>query len=196
VGFDIAGQLGCDWLIVLDTDEFLVDSDWQSFYKNLIKTADKNPNCVFGFKLFISRLYKKAYNKFRWNQYRHAHRVYRNPGQLRYSLYHWWVTHKNVTDEDIVKGNSPILKRYHFSIPGISFKTDSTLRDMRFLKNRDGWAWWTICVERGLEYNAKAHYLYNMNHYSDDAIKSWKFDKHGVPINKNILTDEIIYVRK
>jgi hypothetical protein len=196
-GFDIAGELGCDWLIVLDTDEFLqANADWPLFYSNLNRTADKNPNCIFGFRLFISRQYRKAHNKFRWNQYRHAHRVYRNPGELRYVIYHYMVTHKDVTDEQIVKGESPILKRYHFSIPGIEFLTHSKFRDMRFLKNRDGWAWWTICVERGIEYNAKAHYLYNMNHYSDEAIKSWKYDKQGNAINKNILTDKVIYVRK
>jgi len=192
--FDIAGEMGCDWLIVLDTDEFLEQgADWKAFYENLEKIADKKYEYWrFCLPLFISPQYRKAHNKFRSNRYKLMARIHRMPALQRYVLNHFSFTHRKATDMQVVTGLPPLFNYYPRAIRGISFLTHSKLRDMRFLKNRDGWAWWTQCVERGIEYNLKAHYLYKMHHYSDKTIKSWEYDKKGYPINK----DEIVFVKK
>ena len=184
---DIAGELKCDYLIVVDTDEFLSpdykNRDWIAFYKNLDHLRWKYVAYhVFRVNLFIEDDYSKAFNIARKGRHKAYARIHVNPGDQRYAYdchYRW--CNKRYSDKDLVLNN----ELEYFSCPnvvnGVSFTTTSKYRDEQTLKARDKWAWWTINEERRREYNRYCDFKYGFKHYPDSEY--WEYEpKTGKPI--------------
>lgn len=153
--FDLAGEDNCDFLMVLDADEYLHPewTDWDLFYKHLEYYSKKYPNhYTFYIKIFLDKKWRRAHNWVRRGSFRKYVRIHRSPGLQRYALgCHYFWTFKNVTDAQIIRKEVGLLSA-KFVIDGVRLRIDSSLRDEQNLETRDKWALDTIEDERKYEY--------------------------------------------
>jgi hypothetical protein len=96
-----------DYIIIIDSDEYVLDADWDLFRENL----DKNNDSISGVKFY--------YNEKDWTPYP---RIWKT-GHVNY-----WKTH-NIFEVDGSLVRSPILK----TIEGISMSMNDNLRDEEYL---------------------------------------------------------------
>jgi len=179
---DIAGELKCDFLIVVDTDEYLHPDyiDFPLFWRNLEKYSRKYPDYrLFKMKLFIPKQWRKAHNKCWSNRFKNLVRIHKDPGSMRYCAEcHWMWCPKDRTDAQIVVEQGEIFQS-KYVIDGVRLMTDSQLRDEAKLDTRDKWAWWQMHEERRRQYNVWAQYN-RIKHPSQ--TQRWNYDKEGKPI--------------
>lgn len=164
---DIAGEQNCDYLIVMDTDDYIhpEHQDWNQFYKELeqkSKWTFPEPDGIIEPQIFwmlawipSSDQWQRAHNKVKSNSWKKYVRIHKNPGQQRYSYHsHFQWSPKSITDYQIAKwevtnknepttyGEScPYLFRPFMAIDGIRFTTNSQLRTTDQLSTRENWAW-------------------------------------------------------
>jgi len=194
--FDIAGELGVDWLMVWDTDDIIYPDpkyqNWKRFWKNLKKYAELFPDYhIFKMKSWIpsEKEWRRAYNAVRamtWNPYI---RLHRNPGQQRYALdCHWYFAPKDATDEDLI-----LQKRGMYiadqTIDGVRFTTNSYLRGEVQLNTRDTWAWNNDCEEKRRQFFKSTRLLHvdgqeKFTWLPDDISGYYRYDDNGRPISK------------
>ena len=192
---DIAGELGCKWLIVWDTDDILYPSpecqNWDRFYTNLKRYSKKFPDYrIFKMKSWIpdDKQWRKAYNcanaSNSWVPYI---RIHKDPGTMRYCLYcHYWWAPKDATDEDLI-----MQKRGMFiadqTIDGIRLTTNSFLRSNKDLDIRDRWAWNNIQEEQRRLYILQNAILYTGKSpaWMPNKLDGyWRYDDQGRPVSK------------
>jgi len=185
---DIAGELKCDFLIVVDTDEYLHPNytDFPLFWRNLAKYSRKYPDDrLFRIKLFIPKHWRKAHNKCWSNRFKAVTRIHKDPGTMRYcGECHWMWCPKEMTDAQIVVEQHEIFKSKRI-IEGVRLMTDSQLRDETKLKIRDKWAWWQMHEERRRQYYVWCEYN-KVKHYP--TSQKWEYDKKGLPIHPQVKT--------
>jgi hypothetical protein len=184
---DIAGELGCDFLIVVDSDEFVHPSydNWISFYANLKRISLKYKDYrLFRMKLFLDMKWTRAFNYgANRNKFKNVIRIHKDPGNQRYCMEsHFMWCDKKTTDEMLVTGKGFMFGCYNRAIDGMRLATDSTLRNEETLRLRDQWAWNSIHEERKREYVLKAKYLYPDLKGVPPLDKFLKYDKQGRPI--------------
>lgn len=141
IGLDVAGELGCDFMIAIDSDEYIHPhwQNWDKFYKNLEYYSNKYPNePVFTMKMFMDKSYSKAGNIVRRNRFHQWIRIFKNPGNIKHCIGHHYIyCYKNADETNPFNWfRSPL----HL-IDGVRMATDSTLRSPEFLKIRDKWAY-------------------------------------------------------
>lgn len=182
---DIAGELKCDFLIVIDTDEYIHPQykNWPQFYYNLCRASTK---AKFDYRLFWMKIYFpkdwiKAHNLFKRNQFGNSVRIHKNPGNQRYCLHsHFQFCHKCITDEMLLTDQATKLIPYHRVIDGVRLATDSMLRSESMLRSRDKWAWNMIHEERRREYILKNKHLYGLP--APEITGCLEYDKQGKPL--------------
>jgi hypothetical protein len=182
--FELAGEDKCDFLMVMDADEYIHSDyqDWNLFYKNLDYLANKHKDYqLFKMYAFLNPAWTKAWNKVRHNTWKKYVRLHRNPGEMRYCLDHFHWCHRDATDKDIITGKKDIWNT-RYAVDGIRFNMDSKGRRPIFLEGRDNWAWNTICEEQRRTYFASCDYYYGQSHPELNGF--YEYDKQGRPVRK------------
>ena len=154
---DIAGDLGCDFLIVWDSDDYIHPDyqDWTKFMKQLQVTEYWDDE-LFNMWAWIpdERLWSRQHNAVPSNYWMKYVRVHKNPGQMRYVWDHWHFAKKDVPIEEINQWDfdhtvepglspleNPLILKSNMVLDGIRITTDRTLRTPSQLTFGDGWAW-------------------------------------------------------
>jgi len=166
---DIAGRQGCDYLIAVDTDEYLDPNyqDWNMFYKQLIRFSEITKDRVFYQWVFIpsGKLWPKQGNQFPSNRWLKSAKIHKDPGTMRFCMdSHFIWCPKNVTDDMMIKWQ---LKhrdqdnKYQFVprnvIDGVRVRMDRTLRTKEQKEKGKEWA--------------------HMNHHAEESKKFYKISK-------------------
>lgn len=136
---DIAGDLGYDYVLVMDTDEYIKPgyTDWDLFFAQLQATAKLRwDDYLFGIWYWVQPpdRYNPNHNQVVGNSWHTYVRIMREPKELRYFLTHY----KWRLKEDNLPGVSSLKAR--FTIDGIRLTADSLLRMPQYTKSSDGWA--------------------------------------------------------
>ena len=172
---DIAGDLKCDILIVVDSDETIHPNhqDWDRFDKQLEAVTTHWNDDMFSMWVWIpdAKLWPKQWNAIPSNAWRKYVRIHRNPGQQRYTQNHWTFTKKDITEEQIYEWRwatpnvdndptlqieNPYLLKENITLDGIRLRTDRMLRTNDQLVFGDGWAWQNMHWEN-FEFNIKPY---------------------------------------
>jgi hypothetical protein len=131
---EIAGSKNMDFLLVIDSDEYVV-VDKIEFFKNLNKIKEyktgapvdgktwKDKPDVYGIKIFEKHFEKPGYIRER-----HIERVFYKPAKLRYQSIHC-----NLIDLDNPARNFT-TRKYTSEINGITLYNDDDLRDSHYLE--------------------------------------------------------------
>ncbi len=150
---DIAGKEKIDFLIMIDTDDYIhpVYQDWQTFYFQLFAMSQIVPDRVFYKWVWIpnKKLWPRQGNEFPSNTWRKSVRIHKDPGTMRYCLdSHFMWCDKSVSDQKIIKWQ---LKHrdepnpYEYApinvIDGVRDTMDRTLRTKQQKKSGNKWAW-------------------------------------------------------
>jgi len=105
---DVAGRLGCNVLIVADTDELIHPeyNNWDKFYKQLwhIVQFDEQEPGVLSFMLYFpdAKQYPRQFNNVAANTWVDRTRVHINPGAQRYAVTHYTFCPKTSDNKDII----------------------------------------------------------------------------------------------
>lgn len=141
---DRAGELGYDYLIILDSDEYIHPeyNDWNLFKKNLVETAEQYPNeQLFFMEMYMPKDWDRAHNNIELGRFQKWARIVRNPNSLKYAFWcHYRLIRKEFTEHDVITRKTDVIKAKHV-IDGIRLATDSRLRTPEFLKKREKWAY-------------------------------------------------------
>jgi hypothetical protein len=155
---DIAGELGCDFLIVWDTDEMIYEApNWDRFDKQLTAIYDAWPDQqIFGMLAWIPsrKLWSPQYNEVKPETWVPYQRVHKDPGKMYYCLNHWTWALKEHSREEIYKYifENPAVKPIDSESNEYLIKSRTTLDAIKFTTNRllrrpdqltygDQWAW-------------------------------------------------------
>ncbi len=171
---DIAGKAKCDFLIAIDTDDYVMPnySDWKRFYFELFTLSTIVPDRIFYKWVWIPsrKLWPAQGNAFPANSWRKSVRVHKDPGTMRYCMEsHFMWCDKKVSDQKLLKWQ---LKHrdepnpYQFSagitIDGVRDSMDRTLRSKVQVKKGKEWAF--------------------VNQHAEDSRKYYKVAKAmGIP---------------
>lgn len=163
--FDIAGELKCDVLIVVDSDDYLHPdyAEWAWFNVQLEKMVATGGTATGYMWFWIpnATIWPRQHNAVESDLWYKYVRVHTNPGEQQYVLTHWCFTTKEILDKvsekDIAlyhlkdwsgaplpsgeeaKGN-PYLLQPSYQMEGIRFTTDRVFRTPEQLEHGDGWA--------------------------------------------------------
>jgi hypothetical protein len=176
-----AEELGCDAIIVIDSDEYLHPEyrNWKEFRWWLARYANSHDpygyGMIFNMMSWIDKDYVKAYNTTEVDEFTLVPRVWHSPKNLEYyNGVHYWVRRKN---SDIVgeRLGTTILTIQH----GIRIAQDSKLRSSEMLEARDN------CNKNNIK-------------HEDTLIKRYN-TAHNMPytsIYKSVFGDDEVYVPK
>jgi hypothetical protein len=109
---ELAEELDVDYLIILDTDEFILEPDWETFRENLYQLRNSQ-NKIHGIKCW--------YAQNEWTPYPRIWRV----GHVRY-----YKTHNIFNVDGSLIRSPPNLK----TVEGVSMGMDDNLRSEEYLK--------------------------------------------------------------
>jgi hypothetical protein len=156
---DIAGELGCDYLIVWDSDDYIHPDyqDWHKFNKQLESVLKYWDDRILYMWAWIpdEKLWSKQHNEIPSNIWRQYSRIHKDPGTMRYAQTHWTWASKDTTDDTINKWkwtnprldeikDNPYYLQSNVTVDGIRLTTDRTLRSQSDLEFGDGWAYQQI----------------------------------------------------
>jgi hypothetical protein len=161
---DIAGTINTDFLIVMDTDDYLMPefTNWDRFYSNLVKISDLVPDKIFMIWEWIPNdtLWPKQGNYFASDCWRRSARIHKDPASMRYCMdCHYMWSPKTVTDEELLEfqlkyrdADNP--KQYVGRIPieGLKITMDRTLRTDDQVKKGSYWAFMNQHAEQSRQY--------------------------------------------
>jgi len=164
---DLAGELGCDVLIVWDSDETIHPDyqDWDKFHKQLEYVLNFNEEeQLFGMYAWIpdEEQWPKQHNMTLSNIWKKYTRIHKNPGSMRYATNHYTWCKKDVTDKEIMDYNfeygqgveNPYLLPFPTAcVDGIRIAMDRNLREAGQLTFGDGWAFQEIHEDAFKVYN-------------------------------------------
>jgi len=149
---DIAGREKCDFLICIDTDDYIMPeySDWNRFYFELFSLSNIVKDRVFYKWVWIpnTKLWPKQGNQFPSNVWRKSVRVHKDPGTMRYCMdSHFIWCPKDKTDAQLLKWqlkNRGEVNPWQFQpaivIDGVRDTMDRTLRTKQQIKAGKKWA--------------------------------------------------------
>lgn len=104
--FEIAGELNVDYLIVIDSDEYIHPDyqDFDLFFKQLEAVDKYWPNeRIMQMQMFIpdETIWPRQLNVVLTNAWRPYYRIHKNPSSMRYVFTHYTWADKNITDQQI-----------------------------------------------------------------------------------------------
>jgi len=168
---DIAGKLKCDFLIAVDTEEYL-DPQWQDFdgfYSKLIKMSEVLDDRMFFQWVYIpsSKLWAKQGNQFPSNKWLKSGKIHKDPGSMRFccnSHFKWCA--KRTTDEQIYRqeikpsngrsDHKTLLFDPVQVIDGVRVRMDRTLRTKEQIKKSTEWAFLNQHAENSREFYTRS----------------------------------------
>lgn len=182
---DIAGELKCDFLITVDTEEYIHPDyqDWDLFYRRLYHATETAPNDrIFYQWIWIpdEELWPKQGNRFYSNAWLRSMKIHKDPGTMRYcydSHFHWCP--KDVTDDQITRwilenknidADNPYLFQAHTTIDGVRINMDRTLRTREQIQKGTDWAFQNHHEEQAKE-------LYRRLDVAETNITVWMKSK-------------------
>ena len=130
---EIAGTLGIDFLLVIDSDEYAV-IDTNKFSKTLAKIKEFKTDSHVGGKtqdtpdVYGIKIFEKHFEKPDFIRERYIERIFYKPAKLRYHLIHC-----NLIDVDKPTRNFT-TRKYTSEINGITLYNDDDLRSNRYLQ--------------------------------------------------------------
>jgi len=165
---DIAGELKCDYLITVDTEEYLHPDyqDWNKFYKQLYHLSEGSNDRIFYQWVWIpdETLWPKQGNKFPSNQWLRSMKIHKDPGTMRYCYdSHFCWCPKDVEDDQIAKWqleatsdmigqvDNPYLFLAHSTVDGVRVTMDRTLRTKEQIEKGTHWALQNMHEEKAKE---------------------------------------------
>jgi len=169
--FDIAASIGTDFLIVMDTDDYIHPdyTNWDLFYSNLVKLSEIVDDKVFMMWEWIpdDNLWPKQGNIFPSNCWRRSARIHKDPAQQRYCMdTHYMWCPKTVTDEELLEwqlkyrdADNPMQYVGRIPIEGVRITMDRTLRTDEQNKNNAYWAFLNQHAEQSRIYYKNAKIL-------------------------------------
>ena len=161
---DLAGKAKCDFLICIDTDDYIMSeySDWDKFYYNLFTISNIVPDRVFYKWVWIpdTKLWPKQGNQFPSKTWRKSVRIHKDPGTMRYCLQsHFMWSDKKVTDDQLIKyqlkhAGQPNPHEFlaSITIDGVRDTMDRTLRTKEQQKKGKIWAHQNQHAENSRQY--------------------------------------------
>jgi hypothetical protein len=217
---DIAGELGCDILIVMDSDETIHPDhqDWNRFDKQLEAVTTHWNDEMFSMWVWIpdDKLWPRQWNAgIPSNSWKKYVRIHRNPGEQRYTQNHWTFVKKEITEEQIYEWrwsmpnveNDPALQmenpyflKENITLDGIRIRTDRTLRTNDQLDFGDGWAFQNMHWEN-FEFNVKPYVHHKGLSFEYEDLKKqipyleYYFDKEGYLIPYYFMDGELIIIK-
>src|SRR6185369_5687521 len=170
--FEIAGELGCDIVIVWDTDDIIHPyyQDWNKFFKQIEVMVEHFPE-EYTYKMYCwipkRKDWTPQHNAVPFETWIKYDRVHRDPKNLKYVNSHYtWAT-KDVTTQQINEWHwnhpqsstidNPYYKQGNTLLDGIRFTTNRALRTRDQLEFGDGWAWQNQHWE-AYEYDTKPYW--------------------------------------
>ena len=146
---DIAGELGCDFAIVWDSDEYLhpdpVYQDWDKFFNQLENTKHWDDQ-IFNMLCWIpsEEKWSRQFNAVPSHYWMKYARIHKNPGNQRYVLNHYSFTTKDITDDQINEWDfkhptdpglapiqNPLVLQPNIIMDGVRFTTDRAFQIKR-----------------------------------------------------------------
>jgi len=184
--FEIAGELGCDIVIVWDTDDIIHPDyqDWNKFFKQIEVMVEHFPE-EYTYKMYCwipsVKDWSPQHNEVppeTWIKYDRVHR----PKNLRYTHTHYNWCLKDVTDKEIDEWRwshsdrleNPYYKQGNTILDGIRFTTNRALRTREQLIFGDGWAWQNQHWE-AYEFDTKAYYVNKNLVLAYEELKATKY---------------------
>lgn len=129
---EIADKAGMDFVLVLDTDDYLSRKkkyqNWDLFYDELAKMPDYENLANIWF--WMSPLWRKNWNMVTDNTWSRYTRIIR-PDKIRYEISHWTY---------VSKDNPNTFDMANIDIEGLRFNSNSTLRNEKYMKSGYDWA--------------------------------------------------------
>jgi hypothetical protein len=173
---DLAGEAGCDFLIAVDSDEYIMPAyrDWDKFYRQLYNISEATEDRIFYQWAFIPNtdLWPTQGNKFPTNAWRRSMKIHKDPGTTRFccdthftwcakgitdiQIYEWQTKHtKGIGDEEIKALENPFMFQCRNTIDGVRVTMDRRLRSKEQQKKGYDWA-----IKNSHEELARQHYLF------------------------------------
>ena len=203
LAFDIAGKLGVDVLIVMDSDEYIHPDymDFESFYRKIGLVTEYNgtDEDIFWMNAWIpdNKKWSRQFNNVPENIWRRYTRIHYKPSNQKYILNHFTFTHKDTTEEDLVKhyllrgdGSSqidnpwaienPFINYPHLSVDGVRFTTDRDLRTDTANEYGNGWTWQWLEEEKYRTYLVEMKVLNHQDKVTDYKPGTYYFNEHRV----------------
>ena len=197
---EIAGNLGTDFLIVMDTDDYVVPekTNWELFYKNLIKVSRVLPDRVFMLWEYIpdDRLWPKQGNMFASNAWRRSARIFKDPAGIKFCMdCHYMWCDKMVNEDEMIKwqlehrdADNPYQYVGRVPIDGLRITMDRTLRTDEQIKKGAYWAFMNQPADNSRQYYKTAKL---MGYKVPEGFESWEefenaphtFDQDGVRVD-------------
>lgn len=214
--FDISGELGCDFAIVMDSDEVIYeDPNWDRFEKQINAVYEAWPDQqLFGMDVWIPdfKSWQPQFNEVPPNSWIPYTRIHRNAAEMYYCFNHYTWASKEVDREDIYKylfdnpainplepDSNKYLLKSKMLIDAVKIRTDRKLRPQDFLTFGNEWTWQNMhwenfhyLVEPFTHYNGgKFIYEELREHYTN---VQYYFDEGGrlIPFHQDEKTGEYI----
>jgi hypothetical protein len=141
---EMAGEDKCDYLLVMDSDDFIHPSfqDWDSFYKEL-EAAYKEPELLYYLWFWVDRDWKCSANPVTMETWQKYIRIHKHPGLQKYHMTHYiW----RLKEDNSVNMNSLVAKK---TLNSIKLTCDSAFRNEEFLKAKADWEQLDYLKEQG-----------------------------------------------
>ena len=169
--FDAAAKAGADYIIVVDTEEWVdpLWNDFDRFYKHLVALSEYTKDRNFYQWIYIpsAELWPKQGNdSFPDNRWIKSTRIHKDPGTIRYAMHnHFTWADKNVTDDALIQWQlkfrgleNPYQIQARNVVEGVRIRQDRTLRSKEFNEKEAEWARMNQHAENSRNYYAVAKY--------------------------------------
>lgn len=131
---DLAGQDDCDYLLVMDSDDYIhpEHNDWNLFYKQLEQHYDE-PEYLYYLWFWVKKEYNLNSNPITPETWQKFIRIHKHPGEQKYYMNHYtW----RLKDDYSVSLNSLPCKK---TLNGIKLTSDSIFRSTDFIERSETW---------------------------------------------------------
>jgi hypothetical protein len=201
---DHADTIGCDAVIVFDTDEILMDSamkgitaEWNRFYKKIglaVEFSEGEANMLDMWSWIPDeQTWPRHFNNAITNTWKTWHRIYINPGKQKYILNHYTTADKNVTELEVLgfatqeenkAKRNPYLIYPMGTAEGVRFTTDRKLRTKDANNYDSTWSWQLIHEEiyRAYLWELKANKMDEVYEKQYREPYTYWFDSNGRPV--------------
>jgi len=131
---DMAGAAGLDYLMVMDSEEFVHpdNQNWDLFYQELEEHYDEEDRLYFMW-FWVDKKWECSANPVCMETWQKYIRILKRPGEIKYHMNHYTYRLK---DDYSVNLNSLLCKK---TLGGVKLTGDSLYRDRDFLDKKKVW---------------------------------------------------------
>lgn len=201
LAMDVAGKLGCDILIVWDTDEYIHPDyqDFDKFFRRIARVTYNNTDeDLYWMNAWIpdSTKWAKQYNNVPDNAWKRYTRIHFIPGDHRYVFNHYTFTNKTAKEDDIIRFylehgtevENPYLNYPHITIDGVRIAMDRDLRNSVKNEYGMGWTWQLLYEEKYRTYLKEMKILGHEDMAKEFKLGTYYFNEMAVltPYNEEL----------